>query len=38
MIYSGVGHPTTNRVFEAVHKDIKNSLLAEKLKKKLSLY
>ncbi len=34
MIYSGVRHPTTNGVVEAVHKDIKNSLLAEKLKNK----
>ena len=32
MINSGVRHPTTNGVVEAVHKDIKNSLLAEKLK------
>ena len=32
MIQSGVRHPTTNGVVEVVHKDIKNSLLAEKLK------
>ena len=25
LIYSGVRHPTTNGVVEAVHKDIKNS-------------
>ena len=32
LIQSGVRHPTTNGVVEVVHKDIKNSLLAEKLK------
>ena len=38
MIYSGIRHPTTNRVVEVVHKDIKNSLLAEKLKfKKITI-
>ena len=34
LIYSGVRHPTTNGVVEAVHKDIVNSLKAEKLEKK----
>ena len=34
LITSGVRHPTTNGVVEVVHKDIKNSLLAEKLKLK----
>ena len=34
LINSGVRHPTTNGVVEVVHKDIKNSLLAEKLKYK----
>ena len=34
LIISGVRHPTTNGVVEAVHKDIKNSLLAEILKLK----
>ena len=34
MINSGVRNPTTNGVVEVVHKDIKNSLLAEKLKYK----
>ena len=32
LIYSGVRHPTTNGVVEAVHKDIVSSLTAEKLK------
>ena len=34
LIFSGVRYPTTNGVVEAVHKDIKNSLLAEKLTRK----
>ena len=32
LIYSGVRHPTTNGVVEAVHKDIVSSLTAEKIK------
>ena len=34
LIYSGVRYPTTNGIVEAVHKDIVNSLKAEKLLKK----
>ena len=34
LIYSWVRHPTTNGLVEAVHKDIVNSLKAEKLEKK----
>ena len=33
-ITSWVKQPTTNKVIEVVHKDIKNSLLAEMLKLK----
>lgn len=36
LIFSGVRHPTTNGVVEAVHKDIVNSLKAEKLTRKSS--
>ena len=30
LIYSGIRHPTTKEIVEAVNKDIKNSLLAVK--------
>ena len=36
LIFAGVRHPTTNGVVEVVHKDILNSLLSEKLEKKIN--